>query len=305
MIIIGAGLSGLLAGALDRSATIVEKQSSLPNNHHAVLRFRSDKIGKALNIKFRKVKVTKGVVGDDGVVRSVATPADINQYSMKTIGAMQGRSVANLDTVERYIAPPDLIQQLAEMCEGRIRYGVDFRKDIPLSGKIINTAPLHLVLDHFKIEFDKSEFNFAPIRVMKYKIPNADVFQTIYFTGKKTPLYRASITGDELLLEIAGHAAFPIYNLEYALNCFGIELTSAECVSTERQSYGKINPLPAERRQALLYMLSRDHKVYSLGRFACWRNVLMDDVFEDFYKIKSMMSLGQYEHLLKGADNES
>jgi hypothetical protein len=49
MKIIGAGMAGLIAGHMLRrhSPEIHEAASSLPNNHSALLRFRSDAVAKA------------------------------------------------------------------------------------------------------------------------------------------------------------------------------------------------------------------------------------------------------------------
>ena len=61
--IIGAGMAGLLAGSMFRGqAQIYESAPSLPNNHHALLRFRSDGISNHLNIPFQAVDVVK-IVG--------------------------------------------------------------------------------------------------------------------------------------------------------------------------------------------------------------------------------------------------
>ena len=59
--VIGAGLAGLLAGNMlrHRDPVIHEVQPSLPNNHSAVLRFRSSAVGDVLNIPFQKVKMIK------------------------------------------------------------------------------------------------------------------------------------------------------------------------------------------------------------------------------------------------------
>ena len=64
--IYGAGLAGLLAGHMLRSLNpkIVESQDSLPNNHGALLRFRTDKVARACATPFKKVKVQKAIKYD-------------------------------------------------------------------------------------------------------------------------------------------------------------------------------------------------------------------------------------------------
>ena len=63
MIIAGAGLAGLIAGNIFRnySPRIIERQTSLPNNHRAILRFRDHSVSKATGIEFKKVKVRKAI----------------------------------------------------------------------------------------------------------------------------------------------------------------------------------------------------------------------------------------------------
>lgn len=53
MLIIGAGMAGLLAANLLHrfNPTVLEKAPSLPNNHAALLRFRSDEIPRATQWK--------------------------------------------------------------------------------------------------------------------------------------------------------------------------------------------------------------------------------------------------------------
>ncbi len=67
------------------------------------------------------------------------------------------------------------------------------------------------------------------------------------------------------------------------------------------QRYGKISPLPAQQRQALLLRLTREFGVYSLGRFATWRNLLLDDLPQDAERIRALLRMSAYERELRGA----
>lgn len=297
MIILGAGLSGLLAGALDRRAQLLEVQPSLPHNHHAVLRFREDKIGRALNIPFRKVRVLKAAWAWSRPVHTI-TPQMANMYARKVTGSIVDRSILDLKPVERFIAPPDLIQQLADMCTGRIRYGVDAAagwKD--LARPLISTIPLPLTLHHCKIDWEPDElFKSQPIKVLKFTVPGADVFQTVYFPDPDQLVYRASITSNELIVECMSSEEDP-HQLEIddVLDAFGLTMKDVVPIGTAKQRSGKILPLPEDQRKALLLQLTTAHGVYSLGRFACWRNSLLDDVFDDYYRIQRMMRLSHYD----------
>ena len=115
MIIAGAGLAGLIAGNIFRnySPRIIERQTSLPNNHRAILRFRDHSVSKATGIEFKKVKVRKAIAyKGDWLSRS--NPKVANLYSIKVTGKVQSRSCWNLNDAERYISPDDFIMRIAK-----------------------------------------------------------------------------------------------------------------------------------------------------------------------------------------------
>jgi len=88
MIILGAGLSGLLAARCLQQfkPIIIEKQSSLPNNHSALLRFRSNEIAQITGLPFKEVNVYKGVLTESGIITNTPTIRDFNAYSIKATG---------------------------------------------------------------------------------------------------------------------------------------------------------------------------------------------------------------------------
>lgn len=292
MIVLGAGLSGLIAGAMERKAQIFEAQPSLPNNHHAVLRFRSSKIGDALGIPFRSVHVLKAI-SREGHLQTHVTPRDANEYSSKVIGTVMARSAMRLASEERFVAPPDLVARLAELCEGRIAYGakIDAEAFRNLSRPLISTLPLGVMLQ--LVGMPPLELRRAPITVMKYRLPGADVHQTIYFPSPKTHLYRATLTGDELMLEAVG-GALTQPDVEEVCHAFGVRPAQLEPLGVARQALGKIDPLPPDVRRRTLSQLTREHGVFSLGRYACWRNILLDDVYEDLLAIRRMIGVDAY-----------
>ena len=64
------------------SPVVYEKQDSLPNNHNALLRFRTNQVGIARAIPFKKVKVTKAIKYD----KQIITEPNLffsNMYSQK------------------------------------------------------------------------------------------------------------------------------------------------------------------------------------------------------------------------------
>lgn len=298
MKIIGAGLSGLIAGALIPGSEIYERQGSLPNNHGAVLRFRSNKIARALNIPFKKVTVTKAIYMDHEFHQP--NPQIQNLYSYKVTGKYGQRSIGNIDTVERYIAPPNFISQLGRMNTIHYNHQFPIGHEFNFNDPIISTIPLPIMLDAVDYPYDPEQLVFErhSIWTRKYLLDNVDTYQTIYFPGPETNLYRATITGDTLICEYAGE---PESNSpSEALEAFGIFTSwGGPLQAKDNQKYGKIVDLDANTRRALLLQLTQGYHIYSLGRFATWRNILLDDVYEDIFKVMDLMKLDGYTRRLK------
>ena len=81
--IIGAGMAGLLAAQMLRrhyNVKVYERQKELPNNHSAVLRFRTPEVGNVLGIEFKKVQMVKTYIPEQSVV------GDAISYSHKCTG---------------------------------------------------------------------------------------------------------------------------------------------------------------------------------------------------------------------------
>lgn len=302
MIIIGAGLAGCLAGCLEPNSTIIESGPKASSQHKAVLRFREDKISRALGIPFRPVRVLKGVYShNDNAPRTQCTVRDLNWYSKKVIGRYEDRSIINLEPVTRYIAPEDFHEQLVQRCNGRIEWNTPVlridtshidgrpREDRP----IISTMPLS-ALANVTGTLLADELRFSSIVVKRFEVEDCDVHQTIYFPDPEVPIYRATMTGKLLLLEAMEEFDLA-YWLDYVAEAFGMDLSSALPKDSTSQRYGKIHALPAMRRKEILLQFTMRYNVYSLGRFACWRNVLLDDVYEDFFKIRNMIRLNHYD----------
>jgi 2-polyprenyl-6-methoxyphenol hydroxylase-like FAD-dependent oxidoreductase len=118
MIICGAGLAGLLAANMLQhyKPVLFEQQKKVPNNHSAVLRFRHKTFSDVVGIPFKQVRLIKHVVPWRNPV------ADALAYSEKNTGvARTDRSIANeADDGTRYIAPPNLIEQLSSRVTVRL-----------------------------------------------------------------------------------------------------------------------------------------------------------------------------------------
>lgn len=294
--IIGGGLAGLLAGNIFRDAHIIEAGSADQATHKAVLRFRSNAVGAACGIDFRKVQVNKGLWSNGKFVKPNIQLA--NLYSQKVIDRLADRSIWKMDPVERFIAPENLIEQMAARCEGRVVWEtkVDdhLLEEMRKVGPVISTMPMNRMVRLVTKKDPETAFQFAPIKVRRWHIPGADVFQTIYFPDPETNLYRASITGNLLIAEYRDEE--DNYDL---FTPFG--LSEAQCVEHDsvKQSYGKIAPIDERWRRSFILELTQKYGIYSVGRFATWRNLILDSVLDDLYVVKRLLGSDQYEHFKK------
>jgi len=300
-IIIGAGLAGLLAAHAWPTARIYESAPAPRQQHKAVLRFRTDVVSRLTGIEFRKVTVRKGIFFADAFVAPSIRLH--NLYSRKVLGgALRDRSIWSVDPAERFIAPEDFYDQLVEAANHRIRWdtglaalnGGILSDDVIGKQPVISTIPLPVMLAHLcceGFEADSSDYQKQAIRVSRWRIPDCDLYQTVYFPELSTPIYRASITGDLLIVEEV-HAKWnpETAPLDWVCRAFGLSRhTEFQPLGETVQQYGKIDSLDPTVRKRLLYRLTSQHRVYSLGRFATWRNILLDDVINDIAVIKRLL----------------
>lgn len=300
MIIYGAGMSGLLAATMLRrfDPVIHEAAPELPNNHAALLRFRTDAVSKATGISFKKVWVQKAVMGEDGKLQSYASIKDQNCYSLKVSGEVRGRSIGNLAAGERYIAPEDFISQLAKGL--KIEFGKPLdRYTIELSDKskpVISTIPMNVLMGIADWN-EKPEFKYNEITTISAEIvsPNFEIYQTIYYPYDECVAYRASVTGNKLIVEFVGDRedlqVLPLKGVlrEYLKDFMAGDSFCLENISIKKQKYGKLVNSTGRMGKEFILAMTDLHGIYSLGRFATWRQILMDDVVQDVKLIEQMI----------------
>jgi hypothetical protein len=298
--IIGAGLAGLLAACRFKDAHIYEAGPRI-QQHNAVLRFRDESVSGLTGIPFKAVRVDKAI-WFDGELYGDCNINLANRYSKKVTGIYAGRSIWNLDSVTRYIAPPDFYDQLVERHNDRIVWNHPIQVIDNSNGmKAVNTAPLPVIMKACGFKDVGFAFDKKSIRVDRYRLPKgSDIYQTIYFPECSLGVFRASITGDVLIVEsMIGHdgvgemAEFVIVCQAFGLSVDSRKIRDCKMDSVE-QKYGKIVELPREEREAILYELTRDFNVFSLGRFATWRNILLDDVVKDIGVVERLLAASAY-----------
>lgn len=297
MIIVGAGLSGLIAASMLRSevSAVFEKQSSLPNNHNALLRFRSSVVGDAVGIPFRKVSVIK----TSKVWRNEV--ADAISYSIKCTGKAEIRSVTSArgEIEERYIAPSDFISRLGKEIQGKVAFDQDISNALKnrIDGEpIISTIPMPVLMKVLGYQ-NKIDFESTSGTVISHTLPeNFDICATVYLPSPEDIPYRVSITGRELIIEIGeiiNKTHEVIAAITTACEALGIPKELHRDITIwakyKEQKYAKISPTNENVRRDFIQWATREFGIYSLGRFACWRpKTLLDDIVNDVRVIQRM-----------------
>lgn len=289
-VVVGAGMAGLLASAMLRGecAGVYERAPALPNNHSAVLRFRSSVVGDTLGIPFKKVRVIKAV-------HPYINPiAEAIAYSIKTNGTASLRSSisARGEVDDRYIAPVDLVMQMGRMSVDKIAFNVEFKNQF--EGPVISTMPMPALMDALDYSqrgsFDFGSYTGTNIIV---KLRNCDIYSTLYVPDPEVRYNRVSITGDEMIIEIRGtidaEQASKII-IDAMLGCGFTDPDFALSYSVREQRYAKILPIEDAARKRFIQWASRERGVFSLGRYATWRpGLLMDDIVNDVRVIQRIV----------------
>lgn len=300
--VIGAGMAGLFAAAVLREecTSVEEAQSELPNNHSAVLRFRSSIVGDTLNIPFKSVNVIKAV-------QSLGNPiADAVSYSLKTNGRATLRSIVSAQgkIEERFIAPPDFIERMSRKVVCPINFDATW---VPLASEkalTISTIPMPILMKLLEYEHSPA-FSYVEGYSCNLELRDTDLCATIYIPDPTQNAYRASITGSRLIIEYA----FPRATKEQAadmmkvltdypsnamnhilkiLQLFGMDKRQIVLKPEfKAQQYAKILPIDDNVRKRFILWASEHHNIYSFGRFATWRtDLLMDDLVQDLRVIQ-------------------
>lgn len=290
--ILGSGMAGCLAGVFNSGARILEVQKEPHFAHKALLRFKAPAISELTGIPMERVVARKFIW--DSAKRDFAPPNPMlaNAYSIKVTGSVGDRSVWNVGNEERYIPPHNFHEQLIDACGERIEFGVDARDPhTELHTPIISTIPMNITADLLGLDI-KVGFEHKPIYVKTYGIKGKG-YQTIYYPNAPG-IYRASLTGSELIIEsveesLGGDELIDVF---ISFGFGGADLVSDNKV--HKQSLGKIAPIDEQTRRKFIVDATAKG-VYSLGRFATWRNIGLDDVIHDLAVIRRLINADHYE----------
>ena len=303
----------MLAGNMMRSFNpmIKEAQKSLPNNHGALLRFRSDKVETATAVPFKKVRVKKAIKHDGKIITTPNLMLS-NMYSQKVTGSVLDRSINNLDDVDRYVAPWHLIKEMAKNCSIEYERRIDFKviEDMHQwepNRPIISTLPMPVLM---KIvgwgeipDFPKQKIWTQKVKIMD---PDCQVCQTIYYPEPLIKHYRVSLIGDTLISEFTEKpdTNIGVHAMDVLSEDFGIRSYKIDDMKESEQEYGKIMPIDDRIRKEFIFQMTNKYNIYSVGRFATWRQLLLDDVVDDLKVVEQFIRGGtdyaRWVHSQKG-----
>lgn len=293
-------MAGLLAANILRrhEVTIIEAKPSLPTNHKALLRFRSPAVSDATGIPFTKVLVHKGVWDGEQVITN-PTFAHANTYSMNvTEGELHDRSITKFtEASERWIAPENFVELLSDNID--IIFGEEFTMESRPEGVLtISTIPMPVMMRMVNYG-DKPKFNYRPVWTVRAHLvkPASFVHQTLY-NATPSSWYRATLQGSNLILEYAFEPSVDRNDEACsALACFFSTSdfykhyhSEFNDITIHKTPIGKITPINERLRRSFMMHLTDAYGIYSLGRFACWRNILLDDVVVDVKRIEAMIT---------------
>jgi hypothetical protein len=203
----------------------------------------------------------------------------------------------NLHPSKRWIAPDDFLAKLAGKVSIEFNTAVELGliEEAKRDGVVmINTIPMPIMM---KLVGWKSvpEFKKQPITTISGRIvrPHTNVYQTIYYPSVESEPYRASITGDRVIIEYLGSSA-PTKDVEAELtsiarNHFGIFVHDLAVEGSTTQPFGKLLPINEADRRQFIVSMTDFYGMYSLGRFGTWRQILLDDVVHDIQMVEKFM----------------
>lgn len=283
-LIIGAGLSGVAYGYLDREAIIIEKDLSVPKIPQGF--FVSHKPMKG----FKEVKMQMLFMGEVGW-QTDPTPEMIKNYQEKIYGKMKVKASAGYtEQFEKMYLPEswdDFYEKMlnkCNVCEAELE-GMNRKTQLVKIGgrwikydKIIFTIPLIFMLDIAKIKFEDI---FEAITFRSITVPAKYHWQTqnmgnqsreavIYDCRKDSPFWRFTAYHDKMMIEYDAKRQDEISEerVKKLLEKMRFEVTGK--MEIRANAPGKIVCKDEELRKKYLRILAK-YKIFPVGRYAAWK----------------------------------
>jgi hypothetical protein len=155
----------------------------------------------------------------------------------------------------------------------------------------ISTIPLPTIARAAGLKLGETKIESSPIYIVRYKvsIPSM-IYQTIYFPSEKFCVYRASLEKQELIIESRDEHA-SLSGIDIVCETFGLSRKDLYDEQKYIQNNGKIVEMDDSARKQIIMELTEKFYIYSLGRYATWRNITSDVLLDDLPKIAGFMKL--------------
>jgi len=293
--VIGAGIAGLIAeGAMLKTfgndiAVFDDKpKKGLSDGHKAVMRLRDRSIKEYVNCDLKKIKAQKAIL-HKGVLYDRPNLLLNNLYSLKAYGSLGNRSLSSLGDVDRYLISNIRANDINYIKEKVYIILKDKKLVLESESKYdydicISTVPMPALLKMCGLKYHV-KFDYRPIFVTRAKLNiRSNIHQTLYFTDSRSTIpYRMTIQDEDVIAE-SMFGATDMYN---SIEQFGLNRNHIidGTIDITKQDFGKIEPIDDNLRRRILMDLTDEFGIYSLGRFATWRSLRIDQVVEDVKKI--------------------
>jgi hypothetical protein len=161
-----------------------------------------------------------------------------------------------------------------------IKFGVDyeFAEGEP---KVISTIPMPSLAR--TLGYRELGWKWIDGKNLVTRVKGCEAYVSIMVPDPNVPFSRATITGDQLIVELAGGEFSNPERIVYKA-CLLLGITErCDDVQVVDQSYAKIAPIDEGERRNFIYWASTiTGRAYQLGRFATWRpRLLLDDLVHD------------------------
>lgn len=292
MIIIGAGLTGLIAAAMLRhhQPLIIEEAPELPKKPR--MRFRSSVISSAIAIPFDPITVTSGVYSTERNPIILA-----NRYSEKATSAIRSPGLVE-GQVKQWVGPDDIISRL-ESSANPIHFSTTWAGPDPAweDEAVISTIPMGDLMDLLHYD-NKPEFEHRSGWTIDIGLRSTvDVYQTMLFPDEADHYHRVDINRNEMRIHFS---TIPKLHVDdYADDvCDAMAIDRShikEVGGVNKIKYAAIGEIDRRTRLEFISWASREHGVYSLGKYATWRPEFdIDDLVEDVQAIETMITESEY-----------
>jgi hypothetical protein len=147
--------------------------------------------------------------------------------------------------------------------------------------KVISTIPMPVLAAKMGYPNDLG-WRWINGRNIITRIKACDAYCSVMVPDPNIPFSRASVTGDQLIIELCGEVANIQRTIYKACELLGVS-ERYDSFDVVPQSYAKIAPMDETLRRNFIYWASTvTGRAYQLGRFATWRpRLLLDDLVHD------------------------